>query len=39
MAKAPGDKCQRCWRYEENQGSDVEHPEICPRCAAVVQGL
>jgi len=39
VAKAPGEKCQRCWRYEENLGSVDEHPEICPRCTAVVQGL
>ncbi|MDQ7834048.1 MAG: isoleucine--tRNA ligase [Humidesulfovibrio sp.] len=39
VAKAPGEKCQRCWRYEENLGSAEDHPEICPRCTAVVQGL
>ena len=39
VAKAPGNKCQRCWRYEVDLGSDQEHPEICPRCTAVVQGL
>jgi isoleucyl-tRNA synthetase len=39
VAKAPGAKCQRCWRYEENLGADASHPEICPRCTAVVQGL
>ncbi|MBA4358983.1 MAG: isoleucine--tRNA ligase, partial [Desulfovibrio sp.] len=39
VARAPGAKCQRCWRYEENLGSADEHPEICPRCTAVVQGL
>jgi len=39
LAKALGAKCQRCWRYEEDLGSHGEHPEICPRCTAVVRGL
>ena len=39
VGKAPGAKCQRCWRYDERLGSDAAHPEICPRCTGVVQGL
>jgi isoleucyl-tRNA synthetase len=38
VARAPGAKCQRCWRYDEKLGSDGAHPEICPRCTAVVLG-
>jgi isoleucyl-tRNA synthetase len=33
VRRAPGTKCVRCWTYGEI-GSDPEHPEICPRCAA-----
>jgi isoleucyl-tRNA synthetase len=39
VTKANGAKCQRCWRYDEKLGSNAEHPEICPRCTAVVQAL
>jgi isoleucyl-tRNA synthetase len=38
VGKAAGAKCQRCWRYDEKLGSDGAHPEICPRCTAVVLG-
>jgi len=38
VARAPGAKCQRCWRYDENLGQDAAHPEICPRCTGVVLG-
>jgi isoleucyl-tRNA synthetase len=30
--RAPGTKCQRCWCYFD----DGRHPELCPRCRAVV---
>ena len=31
--KAKGIKCERCWIYTDDVGSDPEHPEICARCA------
>ena len=34
ILKAGGQKCERCWIYTEDVGSDPEHPEICARCAA-----
>jgi isoleucyl-tRNA synthetase len=34
---APGQKCERCWRYQEDVGSVVEHPTVCGRCAACLQ--
>jgi isoleucyl-tRNA synthetase len=33
---APGAKCERCWCYSEELGSDAANPGICPRCAAAV---
>jgi len=36
---ARGTKCERCWIYSEETGSDAEHPTLCPRCAAVVARL
>lgn len=37
VKSAGGEKCQRCWMYHEGVGRDAEHPELCPRCAAVVR--
>jgi isoleucyl-tRNA synthetase len=33
---APGDKCERCWCYSEELGSNGEHPAICPKCTKAV---
>ena len=30
-------KCPRCWTHSAGIGSDAEHPELCPRCAAAVR--
>ena len=29
-------KCPRCWMRHEGIGTNENHPELCPRCAAVV---
>jgi isoleucyl-tRNA synthetase len=34
---APGEKCERCWCYDEAIGSDADHPTICPKCLAAVK--
>ncbi|NTU59834.1 MAG: isoleucine--tRNA ligase, partial [Deltaproteobacteria bacterium] len=34
VARAEGAKCQRCWNYSDDVGSDPAHPEACGRCAA-----
>ena len=36
IGKAPGEKCERCWIYTEDIGSDPNHPEICARCAGEI---
>ena len=36
VARAPGGKCVRCWTYSEKLGENPDHPDLCPRCAAVV---
>ena len=38
VERAEGKKCQRCWRYHPEVGSDPEYPELCPRCVAVMKG-
>ena len=30
-------KCLRCWTHDAGVGSDPEHPELCPRCAAAIR--
>ncbi|KAF1077679.1 isoleucine--tRNA ligase [Halodesulfovibrio sp. MK-HDV] len=37
VAKAEGEKCERCWIYSNELGSNSEHPTICPRCTNVLQ--
>jgi isoleucyl-tRNA synthetase len=37
-AKAPGAKCDRCWRVLEEVGLSAAHPTLCRRCEAVVDG-
>jgi len=31
-------KCTRCWHHREDVGSHGEHPELCGRCVANVDG-
>jgi isoleucyl-tRNA synthetase len=37
VAKADGQKCERCWHWEPEVGSIPEHPTICGRCVKAVQ--
>jgi isoleucyl-tRNA synthetase len=32
VTKAEGQKCERCWHWEIDVGSNAEHPTICGRC-------
>ena len=39
VTKAAGQKCERCWHWEEDVGRVPAHPTICGRCVeAVVPG-
>ena len=35
--KAPGTKCDRCWRVLPEVGASAAHPTLCRRCEAVVE--
>ncbi len=35
---SPYKKCDRCWHYREDVGSDAEHPSICGRCVSNLFG-
>ncbi|RNC67740.1 MAG: isoleucine--tRNA ligase [Desulfuromonadales bacterium] len=37
VSAAPGEKCERCWHYDELIGGDVEHPTLCPKCVGAVK--
>ena len=37
VTAAPGEKCERCWCYDEEIGKDAEHPTLCPKCLAAVK--
>jgi isoleucyl-tRNA synthetase len=38
VAKAPGQKCVRCWNYSTFVGRSPAHPDFCRRCDDVVEG-
>ena len=33
VVKADGQKCERCWHWETDIGSNAAHPTLCGRCA------
>ncbi|MGX6590806.1 isoleucine--tRNA ligase [Cetobacterium ceti] len=37
VSHADGEKCERCWKYSTELGSNPEHPTTCPRCAGVLE--
>jgi isoleucyl-tRNA synthetase len=37
VSKADGQKCERCWHWETDVGSNPEHPTICGRCVEAVK--
>jgi isoleucyl-tRNA synthetase len=34
--RAPGRKCERCWRWSPRVGESREHPTLCERCLTVI---
>jgi isoleucyl-tRNA synthetase len=37
VSHADGQKCERCWHWETDVGSNQEHPTICGRCVEAVK--
>jgi isoleucyl-tRNA synthetase len=31
-------KCERCWHWREDVGSEPHHPTICARCVQNLEG-
>ncbi|MBI4003852.1 MAG: class I tRNA ligase family protein, partial [Candidatus Omnitrophica bacterium] len=36
VERAPGGKCERCWKHLTSVGAQPEHPQLCERCVSVV---
>jgi isoleucyl-tRNA synthetase len=36
VSKALGQKCERCWHWEEDVGEEPKHPTICGRCVEAI---
>ncbi|MBI1391657.1 MAG: isoleucine--tRNA ligase [Alphaproteobacteria bacterium] len=36
VSEAGGEKCERCWRYTGDVGAEIDRPDLCGRCAGVV---
>jgi isoleucyl-tRNA synthetase len=34
VAKAEGEKCERCWNFSTHVGEDPKFPTVCERCSA-----
>lgn len=37
VEKHPADRCERCWVASDTVGQDEKHPELCSRCASIVE--
>jgi isoleucyl-tRNA synthetase len=37
VERAAGQKCERCWKYTTDIGSDARFPTICGPCAGAVE--
>jgi isoleucyl-tRNA synthetase len=39
VAPASGEKCVRCWIYSNSVTADGDHPNLCTRCAGVMEKI
>jgi isoleucyl-tRNA synthetase len=39
VKKAPGEKCERCWRFSQAIGQDTRFPTACDRCASALNQI
>jgi isoleucyl-tRNA synthetase len=37
VERALGQKCERCWKYTSDTGSNARFPTICAFCAGAVE--
>ena len=36
VERAPGAKCERCWKFQLSVGANAAHPPLCARCVGVI---
>jgi isoleucyl-tRNA synthetase len=39
VERANGTKCERCWKYTKDVGSDPEFPTVCANCARALHDI
>jgi len=39
VRKAPGGKCERCWNYSVQVGTNQRYPALCERCLAALEEI
>jgi isoleucyl-tRNA synthetase len=39
VERADGVKCERCWKYTHDVGSDSSFPTVCASCASAVRQI
>ncbi|MEG9432249.1 isoleucine--tRNA ligase [Terriglobus sp. ADX1] len=39
FVKAEGTRCERCWRYTDDVGSEGRYPTVCARCADALEKI
>jgi isoleucyl-tRNA synthetase len=39
IGRAPGVKCERCWKYTEDVGSSADLPTVCAACADAIHEI
>lgn len=39
VARARGEKCERCWNYSTRVGESSNYPTVCERCVAALQEI
>jgi isoleucyl-tRNA synthetase len=37
IERAAGVKCERCWKYTEDTGSDPQLPTVCAACSSAIR--
>ena len=39
VARAHGEKCERCWNYSTRVGEASKYPTVCERCVAALEEI
>jgi isoleucyl-tRNA synthetase len=39
VGRAEGQKCARCWTYSTSVGRSIPYPDVCARCASVLEEI